>query len=139
MKRQRKSVKLSNKLLNAAKATAAQEQRTVSEQIECWIELGRCLSEFMDPQDILAITTGFSTPEIKSSEPLDAHQSTEIQSIKEALEKDQCGVVYDDPSIIYRASRLHLGLIERIAPDGSTTLRPMDISRFRYTNFGRRP
>jgi len=111
-------IRLQDELMQAAALTAERFHRSTAEQIEYWAEMGRNVDHMLNPDDLLAISTGLAkiTVEPVTSEPVDAikiFQSLEDDRASGMLLQTVTGSVFK-----YQASFAHLGYLEQICPDG---------------------
>ena len=111
-------IRLQDELMQAAALTAERFHRSTAEQIEYWAEMGRNVDHMLNPDDLLAISTGLVriTIEPVISEPVDPI------SIFQSLETDRAtGVLpqtLTSSMLKYQVSLAHPGYLEQIHPDG---------------------
>lgn len=111
-------IRLQNELMQAAALTAERFHRSTAEQIEYWAEMGRNVDHMLNPDDLLAISTGLAkiTIEPVTSKPIDA---TEIfQSLEDDRASGMLPQTVTGSVLKYQASLTHPGYLEQIHPDG---------------------
>ena len=111
-------IRLQDELMQAAALSAERFHRSTAEQIEYWAEMGRNVDHMLNPDDLLAISTGLAKIIVEpvASEPVDP--ATVFQS----LETDRAAGVLPQTvtgsTLKYQASLAHPGYLEQIQPDG---------------------
>src|SRR5262245_32095048 len=132
-------VKLSDDLVESARAAAANTDRSITGQIEHWAKIGRAVEIVLRHQDVQAL---------KRSPPTSPLTGVARQAIQSALEKlatetDRRALERSLKSgrIVYQTDPGGSALTERIEPDGTRTLGRFENRRFvpvRHARSGRR-
>ncbi|MBP6058217.1 MAG: hypothetical protein KA524_07385 [Nitrosomonas sp.] len=83
-------IRLQEDLMQAAALTGERFHRSMAEQIEYWAEMGRNVSQVLDPDDLLSISAGLAKIKIEPvhSEPIDpgkVFQSLEAERVSGIL------------------------------------------------------
>lgn len=112
-------VRLQHDLMEAAKATGAAFHRSGAEQIEYWADLGRKLSGSLNPDVILAVKAGFATLSVEEVKPIDIDPNEVFANLDRHREDGFLSAAIADGNVRYQASLAHLGMLERVNPDGS--------------------
>lgn len=112
------AIRLENSLMLAAKNAALVHKRTAVEQIEYWAELGRNISRYVDPEALIACSSGLAEISVKK---VDAHP-IDPSNIFNVLElKRQSGELAESvtsSTYRYQASDDYPGMLERIDARG---------------------
>lgn len=124
------AIRLENSLMLAAKNAAVIHKRTAVEQIEYWAELGRNLSKFVDPEALIACSSGLAELKVerlnaKPVNPMDVFNNLEDQRRLGQLAKS-----VTKSSFKYQASSDYPGMLERIDQNGQ-----IDVGSFRNGKF----
>lgn len=112
-------IRLQEDLMQAAALTGERFHRSTAEQIEYWAEMGRNVSQVLDPDDLLSISAGLAKIRIEPvhSEPIapgEVFQSLEAERASGILWQ----TVTSSP-IKYQVSLMHPGYLEQINLDGT--------------------
>jgi hypothetical protein len=112
------AIRLENSLMIAAKNAAVVHKRTAVEQIEYWAELGRNVSRFVDPEALIACSSGLAELKVekvdaKPVNPMDVFNNLELKRNSGELTKS-----ITTTSFRYKASEHYPGMLERVELDG---------------------
>lgn len=113
------AIRLENSLMLAAKNAAVVNKRTAVEQIEYWAELGRNISRFVDPEALIACSSGLAELKVEKVEaepvnPVDIFNKLELKRNSGELAK-----VITSTSFRYKASNDYPGMLERVDDQGN--------------------
>lgn len=113
------AIRLENSLMLAAKNAAVIHKRTAVEQIEYWAELGRNVSKFVDPEALIACSSGLAELKVeqvnaKPLNPLDVFNQLEAQRNSGELANKVTKSSYK-----FQASDNYPGMLERIDERGN--------------------
>ena len=115
-------VRLQQDLMQAASVAGERHHRSAAEQIEYWASIGRGVAKVLNPDSLLAVTTGLARLRI---EPVVA-PAVDPEAVFAALEGErQAGslaAAVTTAAPRYQASAAHPGQLERIEADGRVTL-----------------
>ncbi|MBA3755878.1 MAG: hypothetical protein H0X02_06470 [Nitrosomonas sp.] len=112
-------IRLQEDLMQAAVLTSERFHRSTAEQIEYWAEMGRNVSQMLDPDDLLSISAGLAKIRVEPvhSEPIDPGE------VFQSLEAERAsGILLQtvtSSSIKYQISLAHPDYLEQINPDGT--------------------
>jgi len=111
-------IRLQSDLMNAARITGKRFHRSASEQVEYWADIGRVVSNLINPDTLLSITAGLVQVKVEPVispvvDPDDVFSQLEIQRRTGVLRY----AVSENP-IKYQASLTHPGQLERIDSEG---------------------
>lgn len=114
-------IRLQADLMEAAALTGKRSHRSGAEQIEYWASIGRSVGKVLDPDALLAITTGLARVKVEPviAGPIDPDH------VFAALERDRkSGALEQSVSesrVRYQVSDSHPGQLEQIDSDGKIT------------------
>ena len=114
-------IRLQADLMEAAALTGKRSHRSSAEQIEYWASIGRSVGKVLNPDAILAITTGLARVKVEPviAGPIDPGQ------VFAALERDRkSGALaqsVSESTVRYQVSDSHPGQLEQIDSDGKIT------------------
>jgi len=115
-------VRLQNELMLAAKTAGKQLHRSAAEQIEYWASLGRSVSQAVNPDTLLAVSTGLAQLKVVPVEVPEIDPDDVFASLERDREAGSLANSVSNSATRYQASASHLGLLERLCGDGSITL-----------------
>lgn len=112
-------VRLQEELMQAARSAGQRWHRSAAEQIEYWASLGRSVADSVDPDKLLAISTGLARLQVEPVEappidPEDVFAALECERDAGTLAQSVTGSV-----VRYQASTSHPGQLEQVAADGT--------------------
>ena len=116
------AIRLENSLMLAAKNAAVVHKRTAVEQIEYWAELGRNVSRFVDPEALIACSSGLAEIRI---EKVDASPVNPLDVFNNLEQKRVSGELVESitrTSFRYKASEDYPGMLERIDAKGKVKI-----------------
>ena len=104
--------------MRAAQLSGALMHRSAAEQIEYWADLGRKVSDYLDPQVLLDLQSGISRLKVEKIESL----PVDPDDVFNAVDQDrQSGLVYKlvtASPIRYQVCEEHPGYLEQIDAQG---------------------
>jgi hypothetical protein len=111
-------VRLERGLMEAATLTGARFHRSAAEQVEYWASIGRNVSNVIDPDSLLSVTTGLMRLKVEPVvspviDPDDLFLAMEGERQHGTLASSITG-----SAVKYQASMDYPGQLERIASDG---------------------
>ena len=115
-------IRLQKELMESAKQMGALMHRSAAEQIEYWATIGQRVSEHVNPETLLSVKAGLSRIVIeKVADPVIDFDDliSEVDSMREDGSLTQAIAA---GQIKYQGSKTHPGFLERVSPDGITTL-----------------
>ena len=120
MKHSKSAIRLDPGLVHEAEMEALIHKRTTPKQIEYWAEIGKKVSELLDPTDLLAVTQGIARLEVKDivSYPLSADKV--FERVAEESGSGYLSAKVTAAKVSYEAHPSLPGLLLRINEDGST-------------------
>jgi len=122
-------VRLQQNLMQAATRDGKRFHRSASEQIEYWADLGRKISNVIDPDDLLSIATGLARVKVEPvlSKPIDPN--VVFESLEAERAHGTLAPAVTNSAVQYQASFSNPGHLERIQ-DGQ-----VDIGQFKNGKF----
>ena len=123
-------VRLQEDLMQSATTTGKRQHRSAAEQIEYWASLGRSVANVVNPENLLAVTTGLARLKV---EPIEV-QPVDPESVFATLEdRRKSGALVESvthSSVRYQASTTAPGLLDQIAADGQVTVGQFSHGKF---------
>ena len=115
-------IRLQAELMASAKLVGQRMHRSASEQIEYWASLGRSVSDTLDPDVLLSISSGMATIKVepRQSPTLDPEQV--FARLEQARSTHQLSQQVTSVYPRYQASLSHPGLLEQIDAQGHITV-----------------
>ena len=111
-------IRLQADIMQAATLAGKRHHRSTAEQIEYWAEMGRKIGAYLNPDDLLSVSSGLANIKIEPilSGPVNADE------IFQALEEDRAHgslpQTVTGSAVKYQASLAHPGYLERIGRNG---------------------
>jgi hypothetical protein len=124
-------VKLSDALVEDARAEANATSRSITAQIEHWARLGRSMEKVLPHDDALAIKN--SGGDLKAAFPDAAHRervATLLRELVDGMDRRELSRKITAGRTVYQMDPNGSGSIERLEPDGQRTLGRMENRRF---------
>lgn len=123
-------IRLQAEIMQAAAVAAKYHHRSTTEQIEYWAALGRQVSAFIGPDDLLSVCTGTATIKIEPvmCAPVDPGQvfaELEVDRAHGLLSQGVTG-----SPLRYQASLMSHGYLEQIRQDGTIVLGKFEGGQF---------
>jgi hypothetical protein len=112
-------VRLQDELMKAAKVTGRAFHRSNAEQIEYWADLGRKVSDILNPDTILAVKSGLATLSIEATKPVDIDPDKIFTNLDRKCADGTLAVAIADGKVRYQMSQAHYGMLEQVAVDGT--------------------
>jgi len=115
-------VRLQAELMQAASTAGQRQHRSAAEQVEYWAALGRSIAKVVDPDSLLAISTGLARLKIEPVDP----PPIDPDAVFASLERDrETGTLADSipaGTVRYQASVTHPGALEQITAAGRVSV-----------------
>jgi hypothetical protein len=105
--------------MKAAKVTGMAFHRSNAEQIEYWADLGRKVSDILNPDTILAVKSGLATISIEATKPVDINPDKVFTNLDRKSADGTLAAAIADGKMRYQMSQAHYGMLEQIAADGT--------------------
>jgi hypothetical protein len=114
-------VKLSDALVEAARATATDADRSMAGQIEHWANLGRVVEQGLKTSSVLALKSGAAS--LEQALPAGAEGTAILEALSNALSADARATVARSfqGKVRYGSDPAFPGCIVRLEPDGRRT------------------
>ena len=130
MKPLKSALRLDPVLIQEAEIEALLHKRTTPKQIEYWAEIGKQVSELIEPADLIAVAQGLAQIEIKNK----ASYALDADQVFNRVEEERGGGYLSNnvtsSRVSYEATPDKPGLLVRINADGSK-----DIGHFKNGRF----
>ncbi|EXJ16813.1 hypothetical protein D779_2424 [Imhoffiella purpurea] len=116
--------------MQAAAVTGERFHRSTAEQIEYWASIGRQVSNLLNPDSLLSITTGLARVRVEPvvSPPLDPDEV--FRALEQKRTQGALSAAVTSSPIRYQISRAHPGYLERIGPHGQIAVGTFNGGRF---------
>jgi len=107
-------IRLQKNLMQAATLTGERFHRSASEQVEYWADIGRRVSDVIDPDDLLSISLGLAKVTVAPvlADPVDP--DTVFQSMETEREQGTLASVVSSSKVKYQISHTQPGQLERV-------------------------
>tara|TARA_R110001592_G_scaffold138511_4_gene357661 strand:- start:48916 stop:49329 length:414 start_codon:yes stop_codon:yes gene_type:complete len=112
------AIRLENSLMMAAKNAALVNKRTAVEQIEYWAELGRNVSRFVDPEALIACSSGLAEIRIEKVDASPVNPMAVFNNLELKRDSGELAESITTTSFRYQASDDYPGMLERIDTKG---------------------
>lgn len=121
-------VKLSDELVDSARAEAANSDRSITGQIEHWAKIGRSVEAVLGHNEIQALKRSPQSPALSTA----THRAIQVALERVVSETDRRSLVRRVRAgrTVYQIDPSGSGLTERIQPDGTRTLGELKDRRF---------
>lgn len=116
------AIRLDNSLMIAAKNAAAVHKRTAVEQIEYWAELGKNLSRYIDPETLIACSTGLAKLKVERIESKPVNPEAVFEQLEQSREQGNLHQAVTASRFRYQASDDYPGMLERLDAKGKKTV-----------------
>ncbi|MEY8198662.1 MAG: hypothetical protein RPS47_05430 [Colwellia sp.] len=125
---------LQEELMQAAASTAKRFDRSPTEQVEYWANLGRSVSSILDPDALLSVASGLASIKVEPvfSAPIDA--GSVFQTLENDRESAMLSAAVTTSTVRYQVSLKQLGYLERIDPDNNITIGLFENGQFIESN-----
>ena len=118
-------VRLEKSLMDSAKLAGSRHHRSVTEQVEYWADLGRSVSNVIDPDTLLKIASGLVRVQVEEIHTPAVDPEEVFASLEADRSSGRLSARVTSSAVKYQASAAHPGKLERISTDGS-----IDIGQF---------
>ena len=119
MKSTKSALRLDPGLVHEAEMEAILHKRTTPKQIEYWAEIGKLISEQIDPSDLLAVSQGIARVEVKQSASYPLNPKQIFGRVEEQRESEYLVSAVTTAAVRYEADPARHGVLIRINGDGS--------------------
>lgn len=113
------AVRLENNLMVAAKNAAMINKRSPVEQIEYWAELGRNISRFVDPEALIACSSGLAELKVEKVDAVPVNPLDVFNNLEAKRQSGELADAVTTTKIRYKASEDYPGLLEKIDSKGN--------------------
>ena len=116
------AIRLENSLMLAAKNAAVIHKRTAVEQIEYWAELGRNVSRFVDPDTLIACSSGLAVLKVEQVNAVPLNPADVFKQLDAQREAGVLAQKVKKSTYQYQASEDYPGLLERVDEKGNVSV-----------------
>ncbi|WP_404360692.1 hypothetical protein [Methylotuvimicrobium sp. KM1] len=111
-------IRLQKELMSAAELTGKRFHRSTAEQIEYWVEMGRNISAFLDPDDLAAISAGLAKLELVPVYGKKVDPATVFQTLEDERAAGSLAQRVTNSPLRYQSSIEYPGCLEQIDRKG---------------------
>ncbi len=123
-------IRLQENIMQAAILAGKSNHRSATEQIEYWAEMGRKVTMFLNPDDLLSVASGLANIKLV---PVLA-ESVSAESVFQSLENDRSrgslSNLVTKSTLKYQASLSHPGFLEQIGSNGDCVVGKFEQGEF---------
>lgn len=127
------AIRLENSLMLAAKNAAVVNKRTAVEQIEYWAELGRNISRFVDPETLIACSSGLAELKVEKINARPINPTDIFAKLDLKRDSGELAKSITTTKVRFQASKEYPGLLEKIDETGVVTLGTFKNGLFKAT------
>ena len=114
-------IRLQKALMESARVSGSVLHRSAAEQIEYWADLGRKISNVIDPEVLLAVQAGLARITVEEVEATAVDPDSVFSSLENNRETGVLAAAIAERSPIrYQASASHSGLLEQVNSAGES-------------------
>lgn len=123
-------IRLENNLMLAARNAAMIHKRTPAEQIEYWAELGKNVSQLIDPETLIACKSGLATITVErvNAKPVDV--ASVFSRLAQQRDTGTLAANVTSARMRYEASNTRPGMLDQIDENGHITTGQFDNGKF---------
>jgi hypothetical protein len=123
-------IRLQDNIMRAAALAGKRDHRSTAEQIEYWADMGRKVATFLNPNDLLSVSSGLSKIRVEpvyseSVSPVEVFQMLEDHRASGILPQ----IVTGSP-VKYQVSLAHPGCLEQIGENGEIAIGKFENGEF---------
>lgn len=111
-------IRLQSDLMESATIAADRMHRSATQQIEYWASIGRDVAGMVDPDSLLAISTGVARLKVEPVRAPAVAPDDLFAALESRRERGELSDAVTHSTVRYQASTTHPGLLERIGADG---------------------
>ena len=111
-------IRLESNLMSAATVASSSQHRSAAEQIEYWADIGRKVSDLIDPEALLAINAGLMKITLEETPEVNVDPSELFAALERDRDSGALSEAIAANSIRYQASSSQSGLLEQVHPNG---------------------
>ncbi len=114
-------IRLQEELMKAANLAADRFHRSTAEQIEYWAELGRSVTDTLDPDEVLSVKSGLAKIKVEPVYGVPIDPGAVFESLEDKRKNETLSKRVTTAAIRYQASLKHQGCLDRIDREGNIT------------------
>lgn len=123
-------VRFQKELMESAAISGQVHHRSAVGQIEYWATIGRMLDDILEPETLLAVTSGFKRLTVENTDSNRIDPDELFSQIEARRNQGELTHVIPEDSVAYQASIDHPGLLERLQPNGEISVGQFENGRF---------
>ena len=114
-------IRLQEELMKAAELTASRFHRSTAEQIEYWAELGRSVTDTLDPDVVISVKSGLSRIKIEPVYGVPVDPEAVFGSLEAQRKNGTLSEHVTNAAFRYQISAKQSGYLDRIDRQGNIT------------------
>ena len=115
-------VRLEAKLMQAASMAGERHHRSAAEQIEYWASVGRSVAAYLNPDTLLAITSGLAKLHVESVNTPVVNPEDVFSALEQDRDVGTLAPSVSNSAVRYQVSVSHPGQLEQIHADGKIVI-----------------
>ncbi len=116
-------IRLQQDLMDNAIVEGQLFNRSATEQVEYWADIGRKVSRIIDPEILLAVEAGLARITVEKVESVNVNPESVFAAIDADRESGElASAIAEQSPIRYQASKTNPGLLERVGSGGDVVL-----------------
>ncbi len=115
-------IRLQDELMQAASLTAKQYHRSTAEQIEYWADMGRQISQVINPDVLLSLTSGLVRLKVEEVEDRIIDPDDVFNALETERENGSLKDYVSTSAVSYQVCETHPGYLEQIDSSGKVTV-----------------
>lgn len=115
-------IRLQQNLMRAATLHGERQHRSAAEQIEYWASIGQSVANTINPDSLLAITSGLARLKVEPIWPPTINPDDIFSSLEEERKSGELAHRISENSVRYQISNSVPGHLEQISANGAVTV-----------------
>lgn len=115
-------VRLEEGLMKAATTAGHTLKRSAAEQVEYWADIGRKVAGSIDPDKLIAVTSGFAKIKVEEVDDVNIDADALFDSLDRDRESGALAEAMKTETVRYGSSESHPGMLEACYPDGQVVV-----------------
>lgn len=115
-------VRLEEGLMKAATTAGHTLKRSAAEQVEYWADIGRKVADTIDPDQLIAVTSGFAKIKVEETEDVNIDADALFDALDRDRESGTLAEAIRTNGVRYGASSSRPGMLEACYPDGKVVI-----------------
>lgn len=108
--------------MNAATTAGHTQKRSAAEQIEYWADIGRKVADTIDPDKLIAVTSGFAKIRVEETKDVNVDADALFNALDQDRESHAFSEAIKSNGVRYGSSSNHPGMLEAFYHDGKVVI-----------------